>query len=647
MTSLSKWNKERFEKPIELGSVGSGSKLKFGRSERSTHTLIAGRTGCGKSRQIISMIMQLLLKGEGVFVVDLHGDLSAHLEKEIALKRTVLNLEKIHIIDCDDPDSCFAFDPLAVDNPAQIASMAETFASTMATIFGDGDPRSTPLLTSVFFSIAAVLAEHGLALTEAPYFLLRAERKVREEITEGTANDYLRAFWRNLNSARPQEYMETMGSSERRLRSFFANDICRNMFGQKDNAVDIRALMDNRESLILNLSSQSGALPYSSRKAIGSLLVSTIVERAQTRGPNPATASTIFIDEAENFINHDIARTLDELRKFGAHMVLSVQTTEQIRLQDERVYASVMENASTKILFGTNSYEQAKAMAWEIFGDLVNPDRVKTILSKPTVVGYQRTVLRSGSETQSEADTITQGEMDSLATGQMITRANLSSRGSGSGESVSGSEQSGSGSGLGRSAMMPNPDAQMMPMIIPYIPNEFNESKNENSHQATSRARAASTNQFEVLGESMAEGSSEMIGHALSQSKGLTTGRSKASGFSETLEAILKVLPTATYSMDEQIHIYAIALRRLPKRHAFVKMPTRDPIEIRAHDVPDPILGQTKLQNTLTSIKTSTPFLTPRQKAVEEINFRQAGLAHLADEPADFTQSTEDLFLED
>ena len=59
------------------------------------------------------------------------------------------------------------------------------------------------------------------------------------------------------------------------------------------------------------------------------------------------------------FINEDVARILDEGRKFGLHLILAHQHLAQLKKAGEDIYHSVMTDAKTKIIFGGLSAEDA------------------------------------------------------------------------------------------------------------------------------------------------------------------------------------------------------------------------------------------------------------------------------------------------
>ncbi len=60
-------------KPLAYRLLG-GNPDRATRIQRTTHTYVVGQPGTGKSRAIESWVMQDIDAGEGVCVIDPHGD---------------------------------------------------------------------------------------------------------------------------------------------------------------------------------------------------------------------------------------------------------------------------------------------------------------------------------------------------------------------------------------------------------------------------------------------------------------------------------------------------------------------------------------------------------------------------------------------
>jgi hypothetical protein len=77
---------------------------------RATHTYVVGQSGTGKSRALESWIMQDILAGQGVGVIDPHGELFHNLLHRLAAKPQTW--DRIILLDPIDPHWTINFNPL-------------------------------------------------------------------------------------------------------------------------------------------------------------------------------------------------------------------------------------------------------------------------------------------------------------------------------------------------------------------------------------------------------------------------------------------------------------------------------------------------------------------------------------------------------
>ena len=75
------------ETGILLGRTGDYKDVRFSRADRSRHCYIIGATGTGKSTLLYNMIRQDIENGEGVAVIDPHGDLYQQVLESIPRRR--------------------------------------------------------------------------------------------------------------------------------------------------------------------------------------------------------------------------------------------------------------------------------------------------------------------------------------------------------------------------------------------------------------------------------------------------------------------------------------------------------------------------------------------------------------------------------
>jgi len=73
------------------------------------------------------------------------------------------------------------------------------------------------------------------------------------------------------------------------------------------------------------------------------------------------------LDEFQHFTTKDICVILNEGRKFGLHLILAHHHLGPIKERDPEVYYSVLTNATTKVVFGGISEDDAATFARQLF----------------------------------------------------------------------------------------------------------------------------------------------------------------------------------------------------------------------------------------------------------------------------------------
>src|SRR5581483_10981119 len=99
-----------------------------------------------------------------------------------------------------------------------------------------------------------------------------------------------------------------------------------------------------------------------------------------------------YLDEFQQFINPTIAENLDEARGFGLHFTLAHQFPNQLLDRGDngrRVYNSIMENASSKVVFRLSHEDNLRVMAQSLFMGVMDPDEVKHELYSTKVMAYR------------------------------------------------------------------------------------------------------------------------------------------------------------------------------------------------------------------------------------------------------------------
>jgi hypothetical protein len=112
----------------------------------------------------------------------------------------------------------------------------------------------------------------------------------------------------------------------------------------------------------------------------------------------------VYVDEFQNFLTPTIAKNLDQARGFGLHLTLANQFPRQILhagANGAQIYDSVIANARNKVVFETRGEENLRALAFDLFMGVMNPDEIKLRLDSTKVMEYRNETREIRGESKS------------------------------------------------------------------------------------------------------------------------------------------------------------------------------------------------------------------------------------------------------
>src|ERR1700693_4694845 len=132
------------------------------RADRERHVYIVGKSGSGKSTTLFNLAMHDIMAGEGVAVIDPHGDLAEAVADCIPPERT----HSVCYLDAGDTDRPVGFNPLAHIAPERQALAASGMVSAFRHLWRESwGPR---LEHHLFNGIAALLCAPRATLIDLP-----------------------------------------------------------------------------------------------------------------------------------------------------------------------------------------------------------------------------------------------------------------------------------------------------------------------------------------------------------------------------------------------------------------------------------------------------------------------------------------------
>lgn len=325
--------------------------VKMKRSDRRRHLYVIGKSGGGKSVFIQNLAVQDIKNGEGVCVVDPHGDFAEYVLQHIPKERAE-DVIYFNPADTDRPigmnilevkyeeQKDFATQEMIsifykmVTDPSMIGPMFEhQMRNVMLTLMSDNDTPGT-------------IAEIPRMFTDDE-FVETWKRKLTDPV--------VLSFW-NKEMAKTSDFhkSEMLGYLISKVGRFVENSMVRNIIGQSHSGFNFRDIMDNKKILIVNLS--KGLVGEINANLLGMIIVSKLqmaaMERAQL-DEEKRHDFYLYIDEFQNFITDSIASILSEARKYRLNLIIAHQYLKQ--LEDNKgktsVRDAVLGNAGTMVSF--------------------------------------------------------------------------------------------------------------------------------------------------------------------------------------------------------------------------------------------------------------------------------------------------------
>ncbi|HVT27121.1 MAG TPA: type IV secretion system DNA-binding domain-containing protein [Lacipirellulaceae bacterium] len=380
---------------LNLGILpGRDASLLFPRTARDKHLYVCGGTGTGKSKFLESLIRQDIKSWRqskcGMLVLDPHGSLYDSLMEWLAWHKID---RPIIPIDLRQDDWVVSYNLLRQRKELDPAVLIDNITDAMAYVWGAGGTDQTPLFARWVGNIIRTLYEQKLTIIESEYLIDRIDKQMRYLLTHDLDDKSTRQDWRFANTLNPRDFEAQIGSTVNRLQRFIRNQTMRTMFGLSGPSLDLRRSLDEGHIILVSLATERAKVSKENAELFATLLLSDLWTAAQERGKREGVKPFYcYLDEFQRFITPTIADNLDEARGYGIHMTMAHQFPNQLLDRGEngrRVYNSIMENASSKVVFRLTHEENLSVMAKWLFMGVMNPDEIKHELYSTKVMEYR------------------------------------------------------------------------------------------------------------------------------------------------------------------------------------------------------------------------------------------------------------------
>jgi len=328
---------------------------------RRQHTYIVGQTGTGKTTLLKTMISSDMESGNGLAVIDPHGEFYKDLLSIVPLSRkddvvlidpsdfqfpVAINLLEVR----DDEERDFVVKELRAIFKRYIREFFEiTSGEYYGPVFFQHVQNNLLLAMSDIENPGSIIEFFNIFM-ETNYWKRWLPLKwTNQQLTNWTDVILPNTDYNAIDRSNGGRYGDYFAS---KFIDFTNDTRINNIFGQPRSTVDIEKAVRENKIILINLS--KGLLGEANSTLLGMILLAKITATLMARAKDisldkKVTPFYLYVDEFQNIASENFSILLAEARKFGLGLVLANQYLSQI--SDNKIRNSILGNVGTMISF--------------------------------------------------------------------------------------------------------------------------------------------------------------------------------------------------------------------------------------------------------------------------------------------------------
>ena len=308
------------------------------------HLYAIGQTGVGKSSLLLKMALENIRRGEGVAVIDPHGDLIQLLLDRIPEER----LEDTILLDPGDPNYAVGLNLLEWQLEEERAFLVDELIAMLRLLYSP-EIIGPMFEHNVRYGLLLLMAnpdEPG-TLVEFPH--LFSDKEFHQRWLPYLEDPLVRRFWEvefpHVNY-KSDQYLQYIVS---KFDPFITHPLMRRIIGQRRSTLDLEAIMNEGKILLVDLA--KGKLGELNSKMLGMIMIAKLYSAAMRRIKVPRSQRRdffVYVDEFQNLATETFTSILSEARKFRLNLTLCNQYIAQLPYW---IVQALLGNVGTLIAF--------------------------------------------------------------------------------------------------------------------------------------------------------------------------------------------------------------------------------------------------------------------------------------------------------
>ncbi|MDD5464523.1 MAG: type IV secretion system DNA-binding domain-containing protein, partial [Candidatus Moranbacteria bacterium] len=341
------------------------------RADRRQHMYVIGKTGVGKTQFLKNMALQDINNGQGLAVIDPHGEFVEEILDSIPPHR-INDVVYFNPADMEHPVS---FNIMDVPDPRYKHLIASGLIGIFTKIWANvWSARMEYILANC---ILALLDTPGTTLLGIPRMLV--DRDYRQKIINNLKDPVVKSFWVNEYEEWESRYRnEAIAPVQNKVGQFLNVSFVRNIVGQAKNTIDIDEIMNNQKILLVNVS--KGRIGEDNSAILGAMIITKIQLVAMERVRIPEDERKdfyMYVDEFQNFATDSFVNILSEARKYRLDLIIAHQYIGQLVTDTSTaVRDAVFGNVGTMISFRVGAAD-AEFLEQEFTPEFLQDDLIR------------------------------------------------------------------------------------------------------------------------------------------------------------------------------------------------------------------------------------------------------------------------------
>jgi hypothetical protein len=297
------------------------------REDRTRHHYCIGKSGTGKSVFLQTLARQDIRNGDGLCLIDPHGDLAEDMLAYIPKERA----KDVVYFEAGDEERPMGLNLYEIDNLDQADRTVNDATEIFLKMFGPEifGPRIQEYFKYGSLTLLEDFEDRPTLLDVTRLFTDDGFREFKlKKVTNAVVRNRREKTYNAMGDREKQEIIPYFSS---KFVSFNTNRLIRNIIGQTKSAFTFDDIMNNQKILLINLS--KGKIGELNAQLLGMIIVSKVYNSAMARASMDAKDRKdfyLYVDEFQNFVSGTFADILSEARKYRLGLIMAHQYIAQL-----------------------------------------------------------------------------------------------------------------------------------------------------------------------------------------------------------------------------------------------------------------------------------------------------------------------------